>query len=258
MQNDKLIELYHGVWDNISKVSIGDIQPYLDKFNLMDELAPVGSSFFIIVNLTTYKYEFLGSNQELVTNYDNDYVKEEGVRFLVSNVHPDDGAFIIKNGYTKFVEILQQSGRHLPNTILHCNFRFRHKDGHYVHLVEQDQLLDMGDESNSNYILTYICEIPYVEPFRGTVLIKEVDITGKICKIIYEDSYHKPSNIAELSNREYDIVRLIARGKNNYEIADTLFISHNTVQTHRKNILEKMEMHSMNQVVATVIARGMV
>lgn len=42
-----------------------------------------------------------------------------------------------------------------------------------------------------------------------------------------------------LSDREYDIVKLLAKGLSSSEIGDKLFLSHHTVETHRRNILTK-------------------
>ncbi len=213
MKNKKLIELHHGVWDHIAQVGIEDVRPYVKKFKMLDELTQHGTGFFIIVNLTTYKYEFLGRNQELITGYDNEYVKKEGVNFLTEHVHPEDGEYIVKKGYAKFAEILQQSeGEGRQNIVMHSNFRFRHKNGHLVHLVEQDQLLDMGDTENNNYMLTYVCETPPVDPFRGSIIIKKVDEDGKTRKILYEEGYPESTEDFTLSKRELDVVGLIARG----------------------------------------------
>ncbi len=44
----------------------------------------------------------------------------------------------------------------------------------------------------------------------------------------------------DLSNRELDVLREICQEKSTHEIADTLFISHNTVETHRSNLLLKV------------------
>lgn len=49
----------------------------------------------------------------------------------------------------------------------------------------------------------------------------------------------------QLTDREKEILRLIAQEKSSEEIADTLFISRRTVETHRKNILKKTEVKSV-------------
>ncbi len=51
-------------------------------------------------------------------------------------------------------------------------------------------------------------------------------------------------NTEELSEREKDVIRCVVMGMSNKEIAEKLFISVNTVGTHRKNIARKTDMHS--------------
>jgi LuxR family maltose regulon positive regulatory protein len=52
-----------------------------------------------------------------------------------------------------------------------------------------------------------------------------------------------------LSDRELDILKLIAEDLSNQEIADKLFISLNTVKTHVRNILLKLEVENRSQAV---------
>ncbi|MGH3386412.1 MAG: response regulator [Nocardioidaceae bacterium] len=52
-----------------------------------------------------------------------------------------------------------------------------------------------------------------------------------------------------LTDRELEVLRLVARGLNNREIAKELFISENTVKNHVRNILEKLQLHSRMEAV---------
>jgi len=52
-----------------------------------------------------------------------------------------------------------------------------------------------------------------------------------------------------LTERELEVLRLVARGLNNREIAKQLFISENTVKNHVRNILEKLQLHSRMEAV---------
>jgi LuxR family maltose regulon positive regulatory protein len=60
-----------------------------------------------------------------------------------------------------------------------------------------------------------------------------------------------------LSEREVEVLQLIAAGFSNKEIADKLFISLNTVRTHTKNINSKLEVHSRTQAVARAKELGL-
>lgn len=61
-----------------------------------------------------------------------------------------------------------------------------------------------------------------------------------------------------LSARERQIVQLLAESKSNKEIADTLEISTHTVATHRSNIMRKLEVHSIGEVVHYAIRNQIV
>ena len=52
-----------------------------------------------------------------------------------------------------------------------------------------------------------------------------------------------------LTDRELEVLRLVARGLNNREVAKQLFISENTVKNHVRNILEKLQLHSRMEAV---------
>jgi two-component system NarL family response regulator len=52
-----------------------------------------------------------------------------------------------------------------------------------------------------------------------------------------------------LTDRELEVLRLVAQGLNNREIAKQLFISENTVKNHVRNILEKLQLHSRMEAV---------
>jgi DNA-binding NarL/FixJ family response regulator len=52
-----------------------------------------------------------------------------------------------------------------------------------------------------------------------------------------------------LTERELEVLRLVAKGLNNRDIAKNLFISENTVKNHIRNILEKLQLHSRMEAV---------
>ena len=63
---------------------------------------------------------------------------------------------------------------------------------------------------------------------------------------------------ANLSPREDEVLRLVAQGATNKEIADSLFISENTVKTHLRNIMDKLHLANRSQAAAYAVKRGLV
>jgi DNA-binding NarL/FixJ family response regulator len=55
--------------------------------------------------------------------------------------------------------------------------------------------------------------------------------------------------VPQLTARELEVLKLVAKGMSNREIADELFISENTVKNHVRNILEKLHLHSRMEAV---------
>ena len=62
----------------------------------------------------------------------------------------------------------------------------------------------------------------------------------------------------ELSEREMDVLQLIAEEFTTNEIAEKLFISTNTVQTHRRNILDKMGVRNTAGLIKKAIEKGLI
>jgi two-component system NarL family response regulator len=63
---------------------------------------------------------------------------------------------------------------------------------------------------------------------------------------------------AALTNRELEVLQLVARGRRNKEIAAELKISEETVQGHVKSILAKLSVHDRTEAAAVAIRRGIV
>jgi DNA-binding NarL/FixJ family response regulator len=61
-----------------------------------------------------------------------------------------------------------------------------------------------------------------------------------------------------LTQREREILKLIAEGYRNKEIADDLCISVKTVEKHRANLMEKLNLHNVQALTALAIEKGLV
>jgi LuxR family maltose regulon positive regulatory protein len=71
----------------------------------------------------------------------------------------------------------------------------------------------------------------------------------KIINAIKQESNQNKVSISDLSNRELDVLKLVAENLSNQEISDKLYVSLNTVKTHIKNILLKLDVDSRSKAV---------
>jgi DNA-binding NarL/FixJ family response regulator len=94
---------------------------------------------------------------------------------------------------------------------------------------------------------------------------REAFFTNSVAKIVLQ-SYGKKGSPEEsseklpllLSPREREITQLLAEGKSNNEIAEVLYISAKTVETHRAHIMEKLNLHSIAELVHYAIRNQIV
>jgi regulator of cell morphogenesis and NO signaling len=86
-------------------------------------------------------------------------------------------------------------------------------------------------------------------------LTKKEDVSKNISSMVFKSG---KENTEALSDRERDVIIGVVQGLQNKEIADRLFISVNTVITHRRNIARKLQIHSPAGLTIYAIVNGLV
>lgn len=84
------------------------------------------------------------------------------------------------------------------------------------------------------------------------------DITGFViddCLVHPEDAHTSAATL--LSNREREVLQLIAEGNSTRETADILFVSIKTIETHRRQIMKKLDIHSVADLTKYAIREGL-
>ena len=84
--------------------------------------------------------------------------------------------------------------------------------------------------------------------------LRQNDVSAKISSMISQ----APQSDEQLSDREKDVIVALVQGMTNKEIADHLFISINTVITHRRNIARKLQIHSPAGLTIYAIVNNLV
>jgi DNA-binding NarL/FixJ family response regulator len=94
-----------------------------------------------------------------------------------------------------------------------------------------------------------------------TVLEDKLFFTQTISEILLDGFLEKPQPMRPenlLTKRETEIVALLARGRNNKEVATELHISLRTAETHRANIMNKLQSKSMQDLVRYAVKNKLV
>jgi regulator of cell morphogenesis and NO signaling len=85
--------------------------------------------------------------------------------------------------------------------------------------------------------------------------LRQDDVTRNISTMVFKGNNNETE---PLSERERDVIVALVQGMSNKEIAEHLFISVNTVITHRRNIARKLQIHSPAGLTIYAIVNGLV
>ena len=106
----------------------------------------------------------------------------------------------------------------------------------------------------------YILKSASFEEFKSCIekaMQGEIVFSDEVKTIISQPNSDDLNKIPSLSRREKDIVDLLSKGKSTQEIADELFLSFLTVQTHRRNILQKYKTKNVAELIAILLKNNL-
>lgn len=114
----------------------------------------------------------------------------------------------------------------------------------------------------SGYVLKSAADRDLVEAcravMRGEPFIYPPAVRGIVRDLLERGAIDGDSNLSPLTPRESEVVKLIAEGRTNREIAAELTISEKTVERHRANILGKLGMRDRVELTRYAIRRGLI
>lgn len=117
-------------------------------------------------------------------------------------------------------------------------------------------MLDIGADG---YLLKNSGKAEIIKAIEN-VMAGEQYYSDEVTSVLLETKTSKDELgiISELTDREIQIIKLIADGLSNKEIGEKLFISHRTVDTHRTNFMNKLDLHNVAGIVKFAITNGLI
>lgn len=247
MLSDKIKKSYDKIFKSYGH---GSLEKHISKIIEFDAFLPYNSTFFCLTNTQDLSCEYISKNMFSCLGLDPTEMKEKGMRYFWSRIHPDDidpwltGLNTLMNFTVN--EISVKDRKQMSYT---WNYRFKNAKGDYINIIQNTTPLDF-DKDNK----------PIIGLAHYTILDPKIKMdvcaTAKFLNSNseYETKYF--NNFSQrlltdgVSVRERDIIRLLVLNNSSKEIAEKLFISSNTVDTHRRNILKKLNISSTGELVA--------
>jgi DNA-binding NarL/FixJ family response regulator len=92
---------------------------------------------------------------------------------------------------------------------------------------------------------------------RGETYLSPAIAAGVVDEAVRRGPSSRPASVRALSTREREVLQLVAEGKSSKEIATTLHIAVPTVETHRRQIMEKLSLRSIAELTKYAIREGL-
>lgn len=219
--------------------NISQEHPIVQK---LEELMEENDQFFSVRNMSLIQYVYTSKRSMEILGVEPCDVN---AGFFLNSVHPDDFDRL-GTGKVHMMKLTEKIyAAKAGSAFMSYTLRIRDSEGIYKNLLGQSYLFYSGIPCKAVYMIQVITNVSW-------------------CKKINKDGHYYAGDDISLfkfpdenllcmgsilSTREIEIVKLIAKGLSSKEIAQKIFLSVNTVNTHRKNITKKTGMTTPDVII---------
>ena len=192
-------------------------------------------------------FEFVSDNPLFLCGHTAAEVKEMGYAFYFKYVIKDDLDLLIKinNVGFDFYEKIPVNDRKI-HTISY-DFHLKNKEGKTILINQKLTPLFLTEDGK---IWKAICIVSLsTEQCSGNIKIYKKD-DSTVFKYDLEGKFWKQEERIKLSNREKEILHYSTRGYTINEIAESIFISPDTVKFHRRKLFDKLEVANISEAIS--------
>jgi DNA-binding CsgD family transcriptional regulator len=207
-----------------------------------------------LLHVGTGMYVHVSRSLQRLLGYAPEAFSTGGLQFWRCLLHPADADNLGKlqdrvGAFLRLVPPPQRVGHQCS-----YDYRLRKSDGTYVRLLEQSTVLHTDTRGEITHLAAVCTDITYWK--KNEVLTASVvSPTGDTCLVCTTaDGEFTRQNA--LSKREKGILSLVGEGYTSREIADRLFISLHTVNTHRRNLVRKTNAKTGSGLVRYALING--
>lgn len=210
---------------------------WLKKMAFLNSIAPQTNAVIILHDTSENRFLFMSDKPGTLGGYDPaDFTSVTGMDFSFNNIEADQrsAALLIQ------LKILSYGMDHMAtaenNVVANMMYQYKKKGGGYIQLLQKVMAVETNSAGHPLLYLRYGYDISHlVKPCVGLI----INAPHETLIWAYNTQKKTLEQVNLLSAQEKKILGLLSQGKHSKEIADMLFTSPHTVDTHRRNLLKK-------------------
>ncbi len=255
------LELFHNeaakIWKGITEHSEKPaelLQLELDLYKKLLVFFQVGESCYMIFSFQRLEFDFVSEEVKDVLGYTRE---EFNVDMIMQCIHPDDRTWFLNCQDAAGAFLRGLTPEKQMKYKLRFDYRMRRKDGEYIRVMQQVVVIHNDDERKILRTLIILTDISHLKK-DGNVVMSYIGMDGEpsYLNVNVQNLFLEKNSL--LSKREKEVLYLLAEGQLSKQIADSLFISKHTVDSHRKNLLRKTGADSTAELINKAIKDGLI
>ncbi|CAH0205954.1 LuxR C-terminal-related transcriptional regulator [Chryseobacterium sp. Bi04] len=211
----------------------------------------IGPYFWFITNNTKMRTERISENIEQFTPYSKEEWINSDTGFFINLFHPNDRHHIM--AAFVFSATLRLQRLREGKTKIRFNYygRMIDRNGGYRWILLQSPLQIINNyEIKASLVVIYDLSHFIIQNQPLLSIIDFTDNEVQYFKHIDQDLHKINTEKPNITNREKDILKLMAQGFNSPKIAEKLFISYSTVENHKSNLRKKTNTKTSAELIA--------
>ncbi|MDN5201370.1 LuxR C-terminal-related transcriptional regulator [Fulvivirgaceae bacterium BMA10] len=227
---------------------------HLKPANDFNGILNIGPYFVSVFDAFNSEYIYVSDNFHAILGYHKTDLQVNGLKFFQDTLHPEDLGAVYKAMKKAWSFILNEPPEMRPHFKLNIDYRIRKKNGEYIRILQQNKVLNQDNHGNIVYVLGICTDISHWEKRKNVSL----SITGPNdhYHFSFESDFGNRTKNTTFSKREIEILKLLARGLSSKSIAKKLSISFHTVNSHRQNMMDKLNIHKTTGLVKYATSNG--
>ena len=241
------------IWKKMSsKSATSRLDIELELYKKLLNFFQVGDYYYFIFNIKNIGFDLVSLQIENVLGYSK---SEFTVPLFMDILHPDDRPYFL-SFETKTAEFLQLLPiEKIMKYKVRYDFRLKKKNGDYIRVLHQVIIFEHDDEGGIIRSLGVHTDITHLKR-DGKPVLSLIGIDGEPSYLDIDIKNKEIKSKEILTSREKDVLRLLIEGRLSKEVSDILNISKQTVDRHRKNMLNKNNLNNTSELIGKAIRNG--
>ena len=237
------IQFFPEYWKSLQPLS--DIDPeyekdWIERVQLLDKLSAQNQVAIFLWNAFHNRFIYMSDKLQVLGGYNPDaFITPGGVNLSFSLIHPDHLNAAMQL-YEKGMNFGPENAfSPIDKIVLNLNFLYKNAFGQYFQVLQQCIVVEADENLQPRLVLSFAHNVSHIKKDRSVGLVISSPQGTDLYQ--YDLNQHKISERKRFTSQEMNVLTLLSQSKSTNQIAARLNISPHTVDTHRRNLINKTD-----------------